>query len=229
MSVEIAALLDRVDKLLRLATSSNVHEAAQAMARAQELIARHRLEDAIKTAAEAPPVVDARDNPLDASRRLRDWKIALATVLARANGAACYVLERGSGKTGMRELILVGEPDDVAAVRALYRWYVPRMEALTLQHAPVGDGRPVDRDWARGFRFGAVDALARALYEATAAVYAEPGLVPARSVAPHTARAAAADRAIAALGTTRAKGVRVHARAYQAGLDAGGALPRPPD
>ena len=40
----MADIVDRVRKLLALAGSSNVHEAAAAAARAQELITRHRLE-----------------------------------------------------------------------------------------------------------------------------------------------------------------------------------------
>ena len=40
-------VLDRVRKLLRLATSSNANEAASAAAKAQELINQHQLQDAL--------------------------------------------------------------------------------------------------------------------------------------------------------------------------------------
>jgi hypothetical protein len=217
-------LLDRVAKLLRLATSSNVHEAAQAMGRAQELIERHRLEDALRDLAD-DPIVDDRDDPLDASRRLRDWKIALAAVLAGANAVSAYVLDRGRGKAGSKCIILVGRRADLDAVRALYQWYVPRIEALTLRHAPPGPS--VARDWARGFRFGAVDALAEALQTVNAELQAEPGLVPLGAAARREERARAVDLFTEKLGLRPSKGVKVHARGYATGRDAGGELPKP--
>ena len=79
-------LLDRVRKLLALATSPNIHEATAAAALAQTLIARHRLQtwlDADQTVADDPePIEDARDTPLEASKRLRTWKTVLANALA---------------------------------------------------------------------------------------------------------------------------------------------------
>jgi hypothetical protein len=167
------------------------------------------------------PILDDRDHPLDASRRLRDWKIALAGVLAEANAAHAYVLDRGRGRDGSKAIILVGRREDLDAVRALYGWYVRRIEALTLEHAPAGDAVP--RDWARGFRFGAVDALAEALQQANAEVRLEPGLVPAGA----TERREEVDRFVESLALKPAKGIKVHARGYATGRDAGRELPKP--
>jgi hypothetical protein len=219
-------LLERVEKLLRLATSNNVHEAAQAMARAQALIERHRLDDVLRARAD-DPVIDDRDHPLDASRRLRDWKIALAAVLADANAATSYLLDRGRGKEGSKAIILVGRRSDLDAVRALYAWYVPRIEALTLLHARPGPS--VDRAWARGFRFGAVDALADALSKVNADIAAEPGLVPSGAAARRAERASEAKQHLEELRLKPAKSVKVHAKGYEKGRAAGEALPKPKD
>ena len=86
-------VLSRVRKLLALAESPNVHEAASAAARAQELISQHRLE-AVLEAEDAAATQDAADpigqETLETSKRLRRWKTVLAGGLARANGCIAF-------------------------------------------------------------------------------------------------------------------------------------------
>jgi len=142
--------LDRIRRLLRLAESSNVHEAATAAATAQALMARHRIDAAVLEANPFEGIVDFRDAPLESSKRLRPWKIELASVLASANGCRIYVSVRGS----IDEVVLVGRADDVDAVRIVYADMVKRVESLTRRH---GAGR--DRAFCNGFRLGAVTTL----------------------------------------------------------------------
>ncbi|MEL6346843.1 MAG: DUF2786 domain-containing protein, partial [Myxococcota bacterium] len=117
-------LLDRVQKLLALARSPNVHEAALAAARAQELIDRHRLQALLDEDAE---IEDGQETPLEEGRRLRKWKSVLAQSLAQMNGCIAYTETCGR----MKRLILVGASDDRAAVRALWDWLCPRIEWLS--------------------------------------------------------------------------------------------------
>ena len=65
-------LLDRIKRLLRLAESSNVHEAASAAARAQELMSRHRIEAASLEADSTAGIVDHRITESRRGRRNRD-------------------------------------------------------------------------------------------------------------------------------------------------------------
>lgn len=152
----MSALLDRLERLLRLATSSNPHEAAAAAARAQAMIEKHRIDEALVAvlSGQAPEIVDDRDHPLDESKRLRPWKVALAGAIAEANGCGVYVLDGGRHRDAVRKAILVGRAENFAAVRALYADLVVRIEALT---RTFGQGR--SRDWATSFRFGVVDTL----------------------------------------------------------------------
>lgn len=144
-------LLDRIRRLLRLAASPNVHEAAVAAATAQELMARHRIEAAsLETDPAAHGVVDHRDSPLESSKRLREWKLQLADAIARANGCRIYLRERGK----LEDVVLVGRADDAELVRMLYGDLVKRVESLTRRH---GEGR--DRDFCKAFRLGAVTTL----------------------------------------------------------------------
>ncbi|MEQ1506614.1 MAG: DUF2786 domain-containing protein, partial [Myxococcota bacterium] len=101
-------VLDRVRKLLALATSPNVHEAALAAARAQALIERHRLEDWLAaeqdSAGDPDPIVHAWHEPLAVARKIRRWKAALASVLAEVNGCVAYTARRGTDEA----IVLVG-------------------------------------------------------------------------------------------------------------------------
>lgn len=150
--------LDRVRKLLALATSPNAHEAASAAAHAQALIDRHRLQailDAESSANdEADPITDARDAPLETARKIRPWKVMLALTLAQHNGCVAYTLERDRAQS----LVLVGRAADRAAVETLWTWLVRRIEWLSATH---GAGR--SRRWHDDFRVGVVDALAQRL------------------------------------------------------------------
>jgi hypothetical protein len=149
--------LDRARKLLALAGSPNVHEAASAAAMAQALIDRHRLYALLDPAKGAPardPIEDAREQPLDRARKIRPWKVLLALTLAERNGCMAYTLEGAEGAS----LVLVGRAADRAAVEALWAWLVPRIEWLSATH---GAGR--SRRWHDDFRVGAVTAIAERL------------------------------------------------------------------
>lgn len=152
------AVLDRVRKLLALATSSNVHEAAAAVSRAHTLIAQHRLQgwlDAEQAADDDPdPIVAATDEPLAVGRRIRRWRVVLAGVLADANG--CVVYTRPVGPED--HLVLVGRSRDRAAVHTLFEWLDTRLAWLSATH---GAGR--SKKWHEAFRIGAVDAIAERL------------------------------------------------------------------
>lgn len=151
------ALLERVRKLLALATSPNPHEAAAAAARAQALIAQHRLEGWLTDEPDTlDPIEDARDEPLEVSRRLRRWKAFLASALADVNGCVAYTLDRGTDEA----IVLVGRRRDRAAVEALYHGLVKQIEWLSATH---GAGQP--KKWHESFRIGAVEAIARRLRE----------------------------------------------------------------
>jgi len=160
-----AALLDRVRKLLALASSPNVHEAASAATAAQSLIDRHRLQTLLDaqddaTAAQqdaADPMVDGRADPLETGRRVRKWRVVLACGLAEVN--ACLAYTAGSGR--QRQLLVAGRDSDRAAVVALWQWLGPRIEWCS---ATAGPGQ--DRAWHLAFRIGAAEVIATRLAEA---------------------------------------------------------------
>ncbi|MEX1368634.1 MAG: DUF2786 domain-containing protein [Nannocystaceae bacterium] len=216
--------LDRVRKLLALATSDNPHEAALAAARAQALIEAHRLQDwldAQQTVDDDPdPIVDAREAPLEVGRRLRKWKVVLAATLAEANGCIAYTLPRGREQA----IVLVGRSRDREAVVELWSWLVRRIEWLS---ATEGAGQP--RQWHEAFRIGVVDTIAARLRTGTEQARGE--LDPTALVVVEPAIAAHRDAlqrfADEHLGLTAGRGIRVDVAGWEAGQAAGGTLKLP--
>jgi hypothetical protein len=220
-------LLDRVRKLLALAGSPNVHEAALAAARAQALIEEHRLHAALaaEEAAEAEPVDSGAGAPLEVTRRPRKWKGVLAARLAEVNGCVAYTVVDGREE----RLLLAGRADDRAAVAAIWDWLVQRLEWAS---ATEGAGR--DRAWHEAFRVGAAEVVARRLAEARQA--ARDGLAQGAGAAALavvdarlTTRQAAVDRFVAErLRLKPGRGMSLDARALAAGRAAGARLPLGP-
>jgi len=217
----MSPILERVRKLLALAGSPNVHEAASAAAAAQALIVAHRLEgmlDAREAGSAADDITDGREAPLEKARRPRRWKVSLAVGLAEANGCIAYSALVGDETW----LLLAGRAEDREAVAALWEWLVARLEWLSASH---GAGR--SRDWHEAFRIGAAEAvvarLAGAEIPAAASPDQEAALVRVQAVRA-SALEAWAERHLR-LGPGR--GMRVDARALEQGRAAGATLKLP--
>lgn len=216
-------ILERVRKLLSLATSPNVHEAASAAAMAQALVARHRLEQLLaaeQAASDDPdPITDGRDAPLEVARRLRTWKVVLASALARASGCVAYTAGRGAEQA----ILVVGRARDREAVATLWTFLVRRIEWLSATH---GAGQP--RSWHEAFRVGAVDTIAERLSGADEQARCSLGPAALVRVDPLVAaHRAALDRFVAGMGLGRGRGLRVEADAWERGRAAGADLALP--
>ncbi|TNE90733.1 MAG: DUF2786 domain-containing protein [Deltaproteobacteria bacterium] len=215
------AILDRVRKLLGVATSNNVHEAAAAAARAQRLIAEHRLEAWLAAETEeVDPIVDARDAPLETARRLRKWKVVLAGAIAQANGCVAYTLKSGKESS----IVLVGRERDREVVHALWDWLLKRIEWLS---ATEGQGQP--REWHESFRIGAADTIGRRLQEQTREVATQaPAAALVRVDAAMEAHQAALDHFVAdKLRLGKGRNIRVWMDAYESGKASAKHLPLP--
>lgn len=165
-------VISKIQKLLRLAESSNVHEAASAAAKAQELMDRFEIEAASLSTASAP----ANNEPVetvdfDSSGRLENWRGSLLATLCSTNGCKAYKtrLYDGGGKETV--LRVIGRKTDSQTVRYMYQALVQVVEGLAMGQR--GNGR----QFIASFKSGAAAAICeriRASKEATKrAVYAE--------------------------------------------------------
>ena len=148
---DIASVIDKVQKLRRLARSENPNEAAAAAAAADKLIQEHGLAEAQlqadgKQAAETvtedrprSPRGPARRPPGSASS-LRAWP---GTTTARAT--SCGI------RSNTLAHKIIGRPSDLATVRYMWGWLSVEIERLAQLHK--GEGR----SWLDSFRRGAVD------------------------------------------------------------------------
>src|SRR3989344_581271 len=125
---ELQHVLAKVHKLRRLAASStSVHEAETAAVQADALLQKYRFGEADMEAADpsrAAPVGEAVLSHI-AGARMPRWKEALGGVLAKHYGCGIYRSSRSTWhprKTTELELRLVGTPNDVKMVLAMWAW-----------------------------------------------------------------------------------------------------------
>lgn len=151
--------IEKAAKLLRLATSSNPHEAALAAARAQEIIDRYKLNiDGLNTEAEPESAEPVRDygsaDPVDNTRDV--WRGILIVGICSANDCKAY-------KSGPA-LCLIGRPADVQTVRYMYGYLTRQIEHMTAISC-----RGSSRTYWNNFRHGMVETIINRLKEQRAA------------------------------------------------------------
>lgn len=164
--MSIQGVIEKVQKLRKLARSTNEHEAAAAAAAADRLIQEHGLVEAQLQAegkVEAEPVAEDKD-PLTVWRgRAPTWQRQLASGLTRHYDCAAYLgwdyrHPTSTGGPGLRHN-LIGRASDVAAVRYMYGWLSVEIERLAQTHKGSG------RSWLDSFRRGAVQGVLNKLYQ----------------------------------------------------------------
>jgi hypothetical protein len=159
--------LRKVASLLKLANSNNANEAALAAQRAQEIMAKFKLDaallDAGPSAEPDEPIVDfaRKGAPLHESARKSGWRVRLAFFVAKANGCVIY-LSTGRGQSAIQ---IVGRPSDADTVRYLFAYLANETDRLAEREA-----RGCGRTWANNFRLGVVDTIGTKLGEAQKAV-----------------------------------------------------------
>lgn len=160
-------IIDRIQKLLALTQSSNVNEAAAAMAAAQALMTKHELELAdIEAATPGAHSDDTVDTDLFREKTFISWKYHLADHLARANGCRVYyttMIQRASGKQVGVVTHYVGSAAGLATIKYMYAYLVREIDRL----AGEARGPGVDRAYLRSFRLGASLAIGQRLLEAS--------------------------------------------------------------
>lgn len=159
-------IIDRIKKLLRLAESDNLNEAANAAARAQALMDKHRIERELVETQEDADRLDGEfgDEPIsneyppiyNEGTQVPTWIIHLADALARSN--QCRVFYRSGYQA---KVFCVGRESDVATVR--YMFTALRREINRLcKKEPRGMGRA----YYNAFRLGAVSEISSRMQRA---------------------------------------------------------------
>jgi hypothetical protein len=156
-------ILARIQKLLVLTDRAGTPaEAANAAARAQELLFKHNLTLAQVEAHDGHPAATYANETLtlDGGKFHIQWHRSLAGVLARNNFCRIVVY------SGSSSIALVGLPDNIAVVTHLYGYLARELRQLALAamrlHCP--DPRPaIQGQFVRTFCLGAVAEINRRL------------------------------------------------------------------
>ena len=154
-------VLDKIAKLLSLATSSNEHEAALAASRAAELMTRWQV-----GSAEVAVGLDPTRDELTSETLYRvtgadsyDWRGQLMYTLAKQ--FQCSIYYTTAGGLGLH---LVGKPTKVQALVQVYEYMMRAISRLALSgYAEAAYGRhPTEtgpRQWLTSFKWGAVSTV----------------------------------------------------------------------
>lgn len=157
--------IEKAVKLLRLAQSSNQHEAALAASRAQEIMDRHKLEglsadyDTDKPKQPDEPIADFKADLMDPSTQNATWKSRLAATVAKVNECKVYIRKQRTyapnGKATLTSgFAIVGRASDAQTVRYIYGWLSGEIDRLA--HAQcAGYGAT----FYNNFRIGAVESV----------------------------------------------------------------------
>lgn len=131
------AWLDRVSALLAKAESTEFPDEAEALlAKAQELMARHAIDEAMLARAGRGPREEVTTRSIVVAAPYAKAKASLLGAVAQANG--CRVVMGGG--TGLNVCVAVGHPHDLDAVESLFgALSVHAVRTLLFAEVPPGD------------------------------------------------------------------------------------------
>lgn len=161
-------IVDRIRKLLALATSDNVNEAASAAAKAQELIERHNIDRAML--AEDKPDEHPLEDVVTQSiydfptSRAETWQIVIAQGVTGANGCKVYISKRGENPN----LVGIGPLTSLLICSELMSWLTGEVERLLKEEESRARTNDHMRAWRNSFRVGAASTIANRLRAAKA-------------------------------------------------------------
>lgn len=150
-----AAIIEKIRKLLALATSANEHEAAAAAAKAADLLDQYNLDMA--DLQEKPEAIGEHNLP--AADMIPLWIANLATVTAEHFNCKCLISKRrpqGSWKT-VQIIKFIGTPTDTAILEYVFT-YLQRTIKNIAERTPTPPGMNTRR-FRESFKIGAVMGL----------------------------------------------------------------------
>lgn len=160
-------IADRIRKLLALANSSNVNEAASAAAEAARLMNEHKLTATDVAADDGSKITEL---PLGAEGFMASWKFALVTGVARAFFCEAIALRAGA----RRKIRIVGKKDDAEVAVGVFNYVVKEIDRLADEDVETRDAHEIMREgnldvrtYKENFRKGAAEGVATRLKEET--------------------------------------------------------------
>lgn len=225
-----ATILERIRKLLALAESSNVHEAAAAAAKAQELMTKHRIEQAELEGVDVLEDEPVLNEEAESFLGRKPWRELVLRGLAEANGCETYITKQR--RTGRITLRVLGPASDAGLVRYMHAYLTREVERLSGLAAKAeretrrrdgGDAWGVRLAWHNSFRLGAAAELKARLMEASTRTMADASGTALARIEKTDKRV---ELALAALnlGQRKHRARYKHSDAFRAGREAAGTI-----
>lgn len=127
-------ILDKIQKLLAMATSPNELEAASFAAKAQEFMLKHRI--SLKEVEGASVGTDGGFERLNVPMGVNKWRPfhwCMSIMLAVADTFQCKVLYNAPGRT----FTVIGTSTNAAVVQEIYHWLFRQVHRLSLEHLRI--------------------------------------------------------------------------------------------
>ncbi len=154
------------DDVLR--RSDNPGEAANALAQAQRLMAKYRI-DQCELDEDDEEIQVWTDEPLDEGAHVPPWKQAIGGAIAEVNDCVCLVSDRAVGRANRRIMVIAGRRSDYEACALMYRWITSEIDRMAVDsNRRVAAGRHrmgLGRRWLNSFRHGAAAEVEDRLYQ----------------------------------------------------------------
>ena len=151
MSDTVAHIIERVQKLLALSTSSNANEAAAAASAANKLIDQYRLSTAdLESKTELVEPIEEDGGYIYETGRLNPWKNSLVFVLVKHYGLAQWNDADYSTGRMVTRVKLVGRKSDITIAKYMFAWLTVECQRLSDQEAK-GKGRIYVGSYCLGF------------------------------------------------------------------------------
>jgi len=152
---------ERISKLLRLAQSENVNEAATAAAHAARLMERYQIDQAMLADGEAMPVeITSQVIWKPKGKKLPGWVSMLAWGLG--SSFSCKVFNSNYPRC----IRAAGSQEDIDLLSLTLTWLMGEIERLLKEERPKGMHRGESRSWGHSFRLGAVQTIAQRIAKA---------------------------------------------------------------
>lgn len=150
-------IIEKIKKLLILADrnkNSNIEEAAAAAEKAQALMEKHRIEQAMLNIQDTLGLEQLQDEGLP-----NNWKVFLAFVLSKHNG--CYII-KSQDYDQDNKVMVVGESQDIQSIQTIYKYLVLEMNKLCIKAIlkyQVLTKKLPNKDFAESFYTGAIQTV----------------------------------------------------------------------
>jgi len=158
MNEKLQSVIEKINKLRALSTSSNPHEAATAAARAAALIDEYQLTEAQLEADRDRESPQIAGDPILRGKVMPQWKVWLIHSLAEHFGVYSIRQVRRGAEDDIK---LTGRARDVEIVRYFYTWLSAEVERLCRANKPPSCGMK----WTVTYRNGVASGIGQKLKE----------------------------------------------------------------